>query len=203
MNASTIARIFFTMVLLIAFVAIGIAMWKEIKAYFTKKLYQFNKWWKEERDIIWLVKRINTELHRSFGSHSIEISFQLFIHFYETNYRDIEHWGFPEDVFPGGTVDLSDLYKWIKKVRVDNYSEIKNLDFKTEKRYFIYWGSKYAGLTHKIVDGTLKIKPIEYIESQRPEIVFQSRITKIYNDLYDLDTEKSKWILERRKFFNI
>lgn len=151
-------------------------------------------------DNMWKVQR-NERKH--YHSSAVEAIYQIFIHFYETVYQDLEGWAFPPEEFPNGITDLTNMYRWVKKTRHDNWAELEALDFDSNKGHFVWWGSKYQVLTHKIVDGELKIKPIEFSESQKPEIIFQSRLIKIQEDLQALDLEKVTWILERRRFFGI
>lgn len=133
-----------------------------------------------------------------YGLFGMEILFTIFKHFYEENFSDIENaWEFHTEFFPNGKKDLSDIYKWLTKTRIENYEEVDYLNFK--KDHFIYWGSSYQGFTYKISEkGELFITPVEYIESENPELAFELKKMKLRNDLSALDTQKVMWLIERR-----
>lgn len=177
---------------------------KETKKYVTKQWYLFSSKAKQWYNKFLFLKRVAKELHFNFYSHSVEIVFQMFIHFYETNYRDIQKWEFDKDLFPNGRNDLMNLYKWIRKIRPENYGEVTSLDYDFANRCFTYWGSKYEGIKYRLTHtGELKIIPIDYVEAEHPDGVFQHKLIKMQNDLFNLDTEKCRWILERRRYLNI
>jgi len=149
-------------------------------------------------------------LHRKYGavfsilkkirgselSYSIDIIFQLFSHFYEIHQHEMEHWGFDKNAFPEGRRDMSDMYRWIKKIRVDNYAEANNIV--QAGGHLEYWGVPYKGFKFRINQkGELVITP----HDDDSKFVFERVTMRMYNALYTLDTEKCLWIIERRRFF--
>lgn len=208
MNISTFIRVLFvTIILSVIIMIVTVLIYDPAKKYFKIKQKEFKKIAKIVKNkILWMLLK-ETYLHLTTRTdlNIIEFIFHSFCWFYENNYVDMEeNWAFPEDFFPEGKKDLTDLYRWIKKTRVDNYNELANLDFDQKNNCFIFWKAKFRSLKHKISsDGELKIIPVEFMESENMERIFQIRIIKIQQDLANLDTEKIKWILERRKFFLI
>lgn len=96
------------------------------------------------------------------------------------------------------------LLRWILEIRVKNYKEYNNIIYNNDKKFFEYWGSSYQGFRFKFDDfGELKIIPIEYIEAVHPEGIFSNTMMKLQNALYDLDTQKCKWIIDHRKYLGI
>jgi hypothetical protein len=168
------------------------------KINFIKKQIDYNKI---------IIKSINNNISNSILIESI---LNQFVYFYENLYNDNEPWEFPEDFFENGKVQLTELYRWIKKTRIENYKEINGLNFNFNNNNFIYWGKTFEGLNYKIVNDEIKIIPIEFVKTSsikepnsHNNINFNLKILKIKNDLFKIDSEKCKWILERRHFFGI
>jgi len=183
---------------------LGFLLFDTFKRWATMKFYQFKKFFLLTMEKLSLLKRLWKEINRTYLSHSIELLFQLYVHFYEENYDDIEGWEFVPELFPNGKNDLMELYKWIKKTRPTNYEEYQSLNYDYTKEMFEYWGSHYQFLKYKIdEDGELKIHPIDYIEAEHPDKMFSRVMMKLQNELYSLDTVKAQWIIERRKFLKI
>ena len=144
-------------------------------------------------NIVW---RIFNKIHGNELSYSIDIIFQLFCNFYELNKYDMPHWGWDKQLFPDGGKEISDLYKWITKTRVDNYIEANNLV--QSNGHFEYWGALYKGFKFRFnKKGELIVSP----HDNEDKFVFERITMKMYNTLYNLDTQKCVWILERRKVF--
>ena len=140
----------------------------------------------------------------SYQSHAVEMVFETFVHFYENNFKNMEHWFLDEENFPNGTNDLMWMYKWLKSIRPKNYDEFGSLCFNSDKEYFEYWGARYKGFTFKINgDGALKLIPQEAVNAIKVESVFEKNLLKLQNALYALDTEKCNWIIDRRKFLQL
>lgn len=197
------SRIIIFAIITVVFCCLAFVFYDTIKRYLKKKMYLFKRWLEKFKEKMWLMKRVWRELKYNYNSHSIEIIFQLFIHFYETNKENInEGWEFGPGDFT--KADLSYLYQWIIDIRPRNFNKAKNLDYDFMKKCFFFWGVAYKGLKYKITDeGELKLIPLEALVNEHPERVFDSQITKIQNDLFALDTEKAKWIIDRRKYLKI
>lgn len=129
-------------------------------------------------------------------SYSVEIIFQLFCHFYTTHKYEMEQWGWDKTLFPSGRKDVSDMYKWITKTRPMNYQEAQNL---VDRNGCIeYWGVLYNTFKSRInTKGELIITP----HDDPQPFIFEKAMVRLYNSLYNLDTQKCFWIIERRKFF--
>lgn len=158
-------------------------------AYFKSTIHSLHR----KYGAVWsIVKKI----HGSELSYSTDIIFQLFSHFYEINQNELEHWGFDKHCFPEGRRDMSDVYRWIKKTRPDNYAEANNVV--QSNGHLEYWGVPYKGFKFRINSkGELVITP----HDDDSKFVFERVTMRMYNALYHLDTERCLWILERRKFF--
>lgn len=199
---SYIVAAFFALIILVASGLLLFAFFDTFKAWWKIKWHLIKKFYFETKEKIILLRRIWTQIYKTNNGRTVEMTFHSFLHFYERNYDDLEGWGYVEGVYSKN--DLMEMYKWITHTRPFNYEEFNKINYDTLKKRFEYWGSHYEYLKYKIdVDGELKIHPIEAIESEHPESVFTRMMMKLQNDLYDLDTQKAEWILERRKYFNI
>lgn len=173
---------------------------KVVKKYwYIMKRYLKIKWKK-----LLMVINIVSHIPDHSQSQLIETIFQLYVNFYETNYKDAtEHWALPEEYFPNGIRDLADMYRWIKQIRKMNYEEFYKIDYDYGNCNFEYWGTIYEKLTYRINKGELFIIGIPFIESDNPERQFEKKYMKLRNDLYALDSERCNWIIERRKYLGI
>jgi len=103
-------------------------------------------------------------------------------------------------MFPNGIDDLTNMYRWIKKVRHDNYAELNSLEWDEKHNCIVYWKGHYHNLKHKIDgNGELHITPLTDVDVPGLEMRFMKLRLGIENTLYDLDTEKATWIIVRRK----
>lgn len=137
----------------------------------------------------------------------IEFIFQLFIYFYENTLHEIENvWKFESEYFPQGKTNLYEMYKWIKKIRISNYEDFKNLILSEENDFIICEGQKFEDFIFKVKpNGVIDIIPLIHKESIKEikDNYFQLKFLKLQNVLYELDIEKTKWILEHQKFLGI
>ena len=152
-------------------------------------------------------KRIATiitirSLRRNSNMSSVELLFEMFVSFYERQMQDMDVWELPIEVFPKGKAELSHLYKWIKKIRGENYKELSHITFNEKTGTIRYWKASYKTFKHKFVDSELKIEPSDDCDYSNYLLAFRRRYMSVENDLFDLDTEKATWIIERRRFFN-
>lgn len=132
-----------------------------------------------------------------------DVIFNMFVSFYERELKDIEKWELPSEFFPKGKAELSEMYKWIKKTRKENYIELQNISFDDALQSFRYWGASYKVFKSRIINGELCIEPTDECSANNIGSMFKLKLMKAENDLYDLDTAKAAWIIERRRFFNI
>lgn len=139
------------------------------------------------------------------ANYTQELVFLSFVDFYENVYTDAkEAWSLDAEMFPNGLEDLTSMYRWIKKTRIDNYQELNNLEWDKDRNCFIYWKGTYRNMKCKIdTEGRLHILPLTDVEMDGLEMRFMKLRMGIENALYNLDTHKLTWILERRKFFLI
>jgi hypothetical protein len=176
----------------------------KFELFINKYFYMFKIIIRKKYRRMLIAIRIIKLMPNDYTSPSIELVFNFFIDFYEANSQDIkDNWQLPENFFPEGIKDLQNTYKWILKTRIDNYEEFSMIDFDYSKNKFSYWGSEYQGLFYKIKNGRLEIDPQSITEYAHPENVFNKKYLQLKNDLYNLDSEKCNWILERRKFMKI
>lgn len=146
-----------------------------------------------------LLKSLNHILKHKYTEHSVEIVFAMFVHFYNTHFKDSPNWELDPVLFPKGKSELSDMYRWIKKIREDNYYELNSIEYSNNG--FIYWGSQYQTFSYKIKNGELFIEPIE--DKGMTEHSFELKKMRLTNELYELDSERVRWIIERRKYLMI
>jgi len=137
----------------------------------------------------------------------IEFIFQSFVYFYENTLNEIENiWAFESEYFPQGKANLYEIYKWIKKIRVSNYEEFKNLILSENDFSIIIENQKFEDFTFKVKsNGIIEIIPLIHKESNK-EIknnYFQLKFLKLQNSLFELDLEKARYILTNYKFFGI
>ena len=142
-------------------------------------------------------------IRRCSTASVIDTVLALYCSFYEKKCQDITSWALPEDDFPKGASELSEMYRWIKLVRKENFTELEHLDFDEEKQSFLYWGASYKTFKHKIHDGELRIEPNNDCEYANISLRFKNRKNEVVNDLYDMDTKKVIWIIARRRYFTI
>jgi len=139
---------------------------------------------------------IGKKLRNNELSYSVNIIFQLFCQFYEIHYQEMKFWSFDVNNFPNGFKEISDMYRWIKKIRIDNYTNVRNISKFNEN--IKYWEGLYNAFKFYInKKGELNIIPVNNYKT----FVYERMMLKLYNTLYKLDTEKVMWIMERRKFF--
>jgi len=197
----------FIIVFVVAITTISLVIfYTQIKTKIKQFCYKVKSLYGLSKKYYYHIKLIINSIDNKKISNSIltEIIFNQFCLFYEINYSDMDpNWELPSSDFKDNTAELTNLYRWIKKTRVDNYKELNNLDFNFDNNTFEYWGKPFEGLNYKIVDGELKITPITYIENKTKSNVFMTKTMKIRNDLFNLDTEKCSWILNKRNFFGI
>jgi len=221
LNTGIIA--FFGFCIFFAFGAALLVCVQEVRMWVRKKIKQLQlhmSFLGSKYDVLWKINRnINNEfdvkkfimlnqvgamLHSAFESRMVEMIFCSFIQFYEENYFDMKTWGWSEEHFPHGQRDVTDMYRWIKKIRPDNYAEMSKMIFDDAQAQLQYWGSHYEGFNFKIQpDGQLKIIPIDYIESSDKHSHYSMVMMKMQNALHDLDYEKALWLLDRRKHFGL
>ena len=150
----------------------------------------------------WLMLKISVYVLHNNQVGYTDLIFKLFVSFYEREMKDTDIWELPVEFFPKGKAELSDMYKWIKKTREENFKELNNLVFDSYSRSFKYWRATYKTFKHKIVNGELHIEPTNDCMAANPDTLFKLKLMKAENELYDLDTTKVMWIIERRRFFN-
>ena len=196
---SRIIIFIFSSMLLIAAATMMAVFSQDIK----KSLYVCYYWIRIR--VLRTIKRINfiVSLHTKLQDNSVVcLVFQTFVFAYEHDYKDIDTWGFSDKHFPRGKADITDMYRWIKKVRADNYKEFNGLSFDFSKNVLSYWGQTYSSFMYKINSaGELKIIPVidkKTNKKQDRAMIFRFMHLKMFNDLYDLDNQKAQWIIERR-----
>jgi len=145
-----------------------------------------------------LIKRIAKNIYKGNQSYSVSMLFELFVDFYDKHVNEFDSWGWDLKSFPDGKITMVQMYKWIQKIRIDNQEEFKHLCLKDDK--IDYWGSHFSGFRFKIDNkGELEIKPLDV----PMDFHFNIEMVKLQNALYNLDTEKANWIIERRRFLGI
>lgn len=183
--------------LFVGFIGLVVLLtYSKVARLFTSIYLFFGRLFK--RFIIWLMMKF---LYKN--TSTVDTVFSMFINFYDKEFKDAESWELPEEFFPKGKSELSDMYRWIKKVRKENYKERLNLYFDDKIGRFKYWGAAYRTFKYKITDGELKVEPVDNTELSNLSLAFVHRSVKLENDLYDLDSDKAAWIIDRRRFFNL
>lgn len=180
---------------LILFMLLTRAFWKEFNDWIKKIYAKLQSWWHKMHRKYGAVIGILRKIRGNELSYSVDMVFELFCHFYDIHKHEMEHWGFDRHNFPEGRRDMSDLYRWIKKTRGDNYAEVRNI-FEHEND-IEYWGVSYKGFKFRInKQGELIITP-----NDEKDFRFDRMMLRLQNALYRLDTYKCNWIIERRRFF--
>lgn len=186
----------------IALSALTFVLIDSFKRWIKIKYHRVKSYFKATFEKIIFMKRIWHAVFHTYTSHAIEMLFQSYAYFYEKNYDDLQGWEYLEGVYSKN--DLMNVYKWIKQTRPKNFEEFNKINYDSDKKCFEYWGSHYQFLKFRIDDeGELKIYPVEFVEAEHPDVVFQKMMMKLQNELYLLDTKQASWILERRKYFYI
>lgn len=176
----------------------------EFKMWLKRKWYAFKKYMRKLKNEIKLTFRLKRFIKDDGQYDTIAMVFEAFVHFYETNFKDMEHWALPEEEFPNDTADLMHMYRWIKDIRPRNYAELTKLCYNYDKEYFEYWGARFQGFSFKIdPSSTLRIIPENAVHAVHPDHVFEKRFNQLQIALYGLDTTQSEWIIERRKYLGI
>lgn len=184
------------LVISFAVITVCIISLKESKVWFRKKfgeLKSFLRKLKVKYGVLW---NIFNKLKGNELSYSVDVVFQLFVKFYKNNKHEMAQWAFNLEHFPNGRRDVSDMYRWIVKIRNDNYQEFKNII--REEEHISYWGTIYKRFNAYVnKKGELIIKPSD---EDKP-FIFENKILNLQNLLYNLDTSRCTWIIERRKYF--
>lgn len=169
-----------------------------IRKFFVIKWFQISMAWKAFTLRMFLLHRFNKVLKASYSVHAIDIVFEMFIHFYEMHFADSASWHLPEEFFPRGVGELTAVYKWIQKDRKDNFNELNKIIPVGNK--IEYWNTEYNTFTFTIDRyGVVHIFPI--LDETKKNGA--KRRLALENALYNLDSAKCAWIIERRRFFHI
>lgn len=193
---------FFITVLVIGFSMFAFLVIDSFRRWVKAKWHAFKKFCALQNNKFSYLKMIWKTMGRSYTSYSLEMLFQAFIKFYESNIQNLDNWAYVDGVY--SKPELTEMYKWIKKVRPSNYEESANIDYDEKQQMFLYFGAHYNFLKYKIdVDGELKIHPQDTLEGECSMVDYTRMMVKLQNMLYEMDTMKAQWILERRKFLCI
>jgi hypothetical protein len=204
MESTNIARVIVLLIICFGLFALGIVFYTESKSFVRQQIGKVKKGLRHFCNSVSLSIFLFYYILSNYNSRLTEVVFKVFIKFYEKHYDAIEDIEWPESFFPKGKTDVVNMYKWIKKHRVDNFIELNSLEFDPKKDHFVYWGSFYNKLKFKLSDGgILTILPFVDNTITNNQLEFSKQYIKIENHLYDLDTQRCLWILERRRFFNI
>ena len=189
---------FFSLLLFIPIVMFIIILIKGGKKQLKIKAYNIKRKLCIFKNKTFLIKRIAKNIYKGKQSCSVSMLFELFVDFYDKHVEEFDSWGWDLKSFPDGKISMVQMYKWIQKIRIDNQEEFKHLCLKDDK--VDYWGSHFSGFRFKIDSkGELEIKPIDV----PMDFHFNIEMVKLQNALYNLDTEKANWIIERRRFLGI
>lgn len=193
---------FFITVLIIGASMLCFLLIDSFKRWVKIKWHQFKKFCKITYEKLSYLKMIWNKMGHNHTSYSLEMLLQAYVRFYEKNRANLDDWGYVDGVY--SKTQLTDMYKWIKRVRPNNYSEFSSIDYDEKKAMFEYLGTHYKFIKYKIDgDGELKIHPQDVLEGECTVNDFTRMMMKMQNALYDMDTLKAQWILERRKYLNI
>jgi len=155
-----------------------------------------------------LFKSLKNEYHSN--SLSIELIFFIFCNFYEKTIGDSDHWALDEENFPNGLTDITNMYIWIKEIRMRNYHEVNNVSYLLFKRdnkdvvvlrYYNQSCKKIKIRINKI--GYLVLSPDSKFSGDISVFDYDLLRFKVDKILTNLDNMKASWILERRRFFGI
>lgn len=199
--------LFFSSFIIVSIIAVTITVFSNkiklnLRIFFYKCASKVRRGMYALKYCVVMLKSLNNT--NASNSILVESIFNQFCFFYDNTKIDIESsWEFPPEFFPNGKSDITSVYRWIKKTRIDNYNELNNIDYDYDKCVFIYWGKYFEGISYKINNGELRIIPIDYTESSRTAATYNTKVLKMRNDLSKIDTERCEWILNRRQFFGI
>lgn len=140
-----------------------------------------------------------TFICENIDSKLLNLIFITFVDFYEKNCNELDNIEYDRSIFPLGKYELSLVYNYIKKIRIDNYNKVYEIMYKDHG--FIYHKTVWNNITYKIKNNVLEIFPSKKNKYNKNKIILI--ITKMLNELYLLDNEKAKWIIENRKYFGI
>jgi len=188
----------------IVFFSVLTLFYSEVKKKVMIYLYKLKTCFRKIRNRFLILYRLNKDIKKGTSSNSIEMIFSLFCHFYEHHFHDSDSWELSKHFFPEGKKELTSIYKWIIKTRPDNFKEMESLYFNNINNSYVYWNQEYQDIKFRLnKQSELVIVPIEDNYKEPTELDFKKKITKLQKYLYNLDTIKILWILERRKFFLI
>ena len=178
---------FFIALATIAFIAISIIFFHQIKQQFNVLMVKLNHKKRQYKKLFYLLKR--------YEESTIDWIFNSFVYFYENEYKQIED-SFAVDNFnfPEGKIDILNTYRYITKYRIDNIEDFKHLIINGGVEIY---GSSFTNYNVKVDND----KRIHIHPSSSGNVV--STQMHHQNTLYTLDNETAKWIIDRRKFFGI
>jgi hypothetical protein len=113
---------FFITVLVIGASMLAFLLIDSFKLWVKIKYYRVKAYMITTREKVLLLKRIWSEIYRTYTSHSIEMLLQSYVYFYEKNYHDLEGWGYVDGEYTKN--ELMEIYKWIKQTRPKNFEEL-------------------------------------------------------------------------------
>lgn len=178
---------FFIFLFTITFIGLSIYFFSIIKQKWNVFLLVLSKKYKQYKKLLYLCYKHQWEIN--------DWIFNSFVYFYKHEYKAIED-GFEieKDGFPRGKAEIVDIYRYITKYRKDNIKDFKDMIIKDRVEIF---GSFFISYNFKVDEQ----RRIHVHPSNNGNVVLAQM--KHSNILYELDNEVSKWILEKRRFFNI
>jgi len=172
-------------------------------------VYMSMKRW---RSLIWIwrairvvAKHFSTTNEKLFGTPVVNIVFDLFCEYYEHELaEEADNIEYVEDEFPNKFADVYNMYRWIADTRARNYDDLYSIEYDEEREAFSYCSQFFEDFEFKLrPDGELKIYPIKYSAEKDKYRKFIPKRVAILQKLYELDSEKCTWIIQRRKYFSL
>jgi hypothetical protein len=180
---------FFIALATITFICLSIIFFTELKKMFNKFKTKFKVFLNNKKN------KLILKLCRYYTGTNIDFIFNSFVHFYENDYKKIEDiYETNIEDFPNGKVDILNTYRYITKYRIDNIEDYKNLVINDKIEIF---GSHFINYNFKVDEQ----KRVHIHPSNNGNVIMTQM--KHQNMLYELDNETCKWILDKRKHFNI
>jgi hypothetical protein len=178
---------FFIFLITIVFIVLSIYFFSIIKLKWNVFLLILKRKLKQYKKLLYLCYKHKWEIN--------DWIFNSFVYFYKHEYKAIED-GFEieKENFPSGKIEIVNAYRYITRHRKDNIKDFKDMIIKDRVEIF---GSFFISYNFKVDEQ----RRIHVHPSNNGNVMIAQ--LKHSNMLYELDNEVARWIIEKRKFFNI
>ena len=153
-----------------------------------------------------ITKRIKKLVIYNKHDFTLQMVFEVFSDFYESNFFKETDWELDSKGFPDGKNELTRKYLWITKTRGENFKIVEELSFDLLNGKVLLYGHLYPSFNYSVDrHGRIYIMPVLEEESKEPLTFakYKVKVENLHELLNTMDEENAMWILHNRKYFAI